>query len=87
MERKPQEWGRKVKLLSFKIIENFGQSLPAIPGAKFLLSSPLDHCPGGRILWLEMDIVENKEEPGESIRWRAQGQEEGMEKFLQLCAE
>lgn len=29
-----------------------------------------------------METVENKEEPGESNCWRAQEQEEEMEKFL-----
>lgn len=38
------------------------------------------------IFSLEMEIMENKEEPGEIICWRAQGQEEGMDKFLKWCA-
>lgn len=41
----------------------------------------------GIIVWcrnflLKMETVENKEEPGESNCWRAQEQEEEMEKFL-----
>lgn len=52
---------------------------------KLLLSFHLDCCLGGGILWLKIEIVENQEEPGESICWRAEGKEEAMEK-LHTCS-
>lgn len=68
-------------------IKTFGQALPVIPDTilgtrSSSLPFHLDHCLGGGILWLKMEIAENKEEPGESICWRAQGQEERRQKFL-----
>lgn len=85
MERKSQELSRNVKLLWFetKKIHSFGQILSAIPGVilgtqSFIMELLSDIG----IFSLKMEILGNKEEPAESICWRAQGQEEEMEKIL-----
>lgn len=65
-----------------KKIHSFGQILSAIPGVILGTQSfIMELLSDVGIFSLKMEITENKEEPGESICWRA-GQEEEMEKIL-----
>lgn len=73
-----------------KKIHNFQQILPAILdvilGTQNFSYPVMESFFDVGIFSLKMEIMENKEEPGESICWRARGEEEEMAKFLKWCA-